>query len=97
MKVEDIVALLNAGYSKEEITAMDAETEKQAIEEPKEEPKEKATEQNENETVNKLIEQNNELIKQLKEAQAANARNARQDDEKRVSADDVIKNFIHSM
>lgn len=102
MKVEEIIALLNAGYTKEEIEAFGTETpETEPVKEPEQnkEPEQKEPEKptENNAKIEALINQNNELLKQLKEMQNENARSARQPDQQPMSAESVIKSFIENM
>ena len=102
MKIEDIITLINAGYSKDDIDRMvsgepqpepkpEPEPEPEPKPEPEQEPK---PEPEPDSTIAQLIKQNNDLLNQLKKLQSQNAKAARQEQTAPLSGVDAIKNFI---
>ena len=106
MKIEDIITLINAGYSKADIDRMvsdepqpepkpEPEPEPEPKPEPEPEPEPKPEPEPEPDpTIAQLIKQNNDLLNQLKKMQSQNAKSARQEQPTHLTGVDVIKNFI---
>ena len=104
MKIEDIITLINAGYSKDDIDRMvsgESQPEPKPEPEPKSEPEPEPKSEPEPEpepepdpTIAQLIKQNNDLLNQLKKLQSQNAKAARQEQSAPLSGVDAIKNFI---
>ena len=84
MKIEDIITLINAGYSKADIDRMvSGELQPEPQPEPQPDP-----------SIAQLIKQNNDLLNQLKKLQSQNAKTVRQERPTPLSGVDAIKNFI---
>ena len=104
MKIEDIITLINAGYSKADIDRMvsgepQPEPKPGPESEPEPEPKPEPESEPEPEpkpdmTIAQLIKQNNDLLNQLKQLQSQNAKLARQEQQTPLTGVEVIKNFI---
>lgn len=99
MKVNEILALINAGYTKEEI----AEFSKAQGEQP-EQPEKKEPEQPEKKEPESLADPVKELsvvvsglAAQVKAMQADNIAAARQEEPKKENSDSIIKSFIEKM
>ena len=101
MKYDEIIKLLNAGYSREEIMAMKDEPEEKKSEEKKSEEKkseEKKSEEtsgtNENSGMSDLVKEMRDAFSEMrKEFTAMNIMASRQPEEK--TPDDIIANIIN--
>lgn len=103
MTKEELLLLIKAGYTKEEITALTAEQPARA-EEPKEEPKEETApaEEKPAETPSELAElkkqfaeMSAELGNIVKGLQKANLANARQGEPNKHTVDDILKEMLN--
>lgn len=96
MELEQIFKLLDAGYTKDEITAMTAPKEQAAVEAPKEPtteqtPKEPTTTE---QAVSDLTKQVESIANIIKDMQALNVKNAKQEVQAEHTADSAIRSFF---
>ena len=110
MKIEDIITLINAGYSKADIDRMTlvetqdqarGQTQDQARDQTQDQTQDQTRDQTQDQTqdhtdqtIAQLLKQNNDLLNQLKKLQSQNAKSARQELSTPLSGADAIKNFI---
>ena len=95
MKYEEIIKLLDAGYSREEILAMNEEPEEKKPEEKKpEEKKPEETGSNDNSGMSELVKEMRDAFAEMKkEFTAFNIMSSRQPEEK--TPEDIIANIIN--
>ncbi len=95
MKYEEIIKLLDAGYSREEILAMKEEQEEQKQDEKKpEEKKPEETGSNENSGMSVLVKEMRDAFAEMKkEFTAFNIMSSRQPEEK--TPEEIIANIIN--
>ena len=92
MKIEDIITLINAGYSKADIDRM-VSVETQTQDQTRGQTQDQTQDQTDP-TIAQLLKQNNDLLNQLKKLQSQNAKTARQEQTTPLTGVDAIKNFI---
>jgi DNA-binding transcriptional MerR regulator len=106
MKYSEVKELLAAGFTADEIRSMQDEPETKPEGNPAETPAKPAEtpagtpaedKPAENDAVRALSETVKELQKTIKEMQAANVAGARQEQDKKPTAEDAIKNFLSKM
>lgn len=93
MKYDEIIKLLDAGYSREEILSMNEEPTPEPSPEPTPEPTPEPSGSNENETTDLVKEMRDALSEMKKEFIAFNIMSSRQPEEK--TPEDIIANIIN--
>ena len=103
MTVEQIMKLIEAGYNKEEIAALETSPEAKPEEKPEQKPEQKPEGKPEqkpetsdnSDALREAIERNNKLLEEMKELQKANINGAKmENNENKNSAENIIKSFI---
>lgn len=104
MTVADILKLIDAGYTKEQIEEMGSEKQEVSNNDSKQCEKGEADhdgEKTEGEDLSKTVEdlkkQNKNLSDTIKQMQADNARTAKQEKKEPMTAESAIKSFIEMM
>ena len=94
MKYDEIIKLLDAGYSREEILAMNEEPTPEPAPEPTPEPTPEPSGSNENSGMSELVKEMRDAFSEMKkEFTAFNIMSSRQPEEK--TPEDIIANIIN--